>query len=215
MTKPADRMVFEMMLQFPASVPNATMAVHQMFLVLGSGYVWSEDGCIVREDNGTEEDLRLQTETEPILESIEKSVRHVVKDYFYNRVLTIGDELERAVGRDAGEYLLSESSLEPLARYIHKVFTAKDLVTDFSIPGEGYRFYPISKESNLNNIPDNVRWDWLWFIESFLEVLNNHPESVRDPERLLPGIQDRVRDIRKAQSMRYFSELDFGSCGAE
>jgi len=212
MSKPADRMVFEMMLQFPASVPNVTVAVHKMLLVLGSGYVWSEDGfgdgCIVREDYGTEDDLCLQTETEPLLKSIEKSVLHVVKDYFYNRVLTIGDELERGVGRDAGEYLLSESSLEPLTGYIHKVFTAKDRMNDWTLPCEGYRFYPISKESNLNNIPDNVRWDWLYFIEDFLEVLNKHPESVRDPEHLLPGIQDRVRSIRKDQSMRYFSELE-------
>lgn len=219
MSKPADRMVFEMMLQFPSSVPNATVAVHQMLLVLGSGYVWSDayGGCLVREDDAMEEDFRLETEAEPLYKSLEKAVLYVVKDYFYNRVLTLGDELERAVGRDDGEFLLSESSLEPLTRYIHQVFTAKDRVTDFSIPCEGYRFYPISKESNLNNIPDNVRWDWMFFIESFLEVLDKYPESVRDPEHLLPGIQDRVRSIRKARSTQYLSELenDTCSCGAD
>lgn len=54
MSKPAEQMVLEMMLRFPTSVPNATVAGSKMILFLGRGYVWSDDGGIVREDDGTE-----------------------------------------------------------------------------------------------------------------------------------------------------------------
>ena len=209
MSKPAEQMVFEMMIQFPTSVPNATVAVSKMLLFLGSGYVWSEDGGIVREDDVTEEDLSPHTEVEWILQNIEKSVISCLKDYFRNRVLTLGDDTIANVGdREAGEFILSESSLEPLARRIHQVFTAKDRMNDWTLPCEGYRFYPISRASNLNNIPDNVRWEWLFFITSFLEVLNKYPGSVSDPDHLLPGIHERVRSLHKDRCRRYTSELE-------
>lgn len=218
MSKPSEQMVLEMMLQFPTSVPNATVAVSKMLLFLGSGYVWSDDGGIVREDGATEEDLSPHTEVESILQNIEKSVISCVKDYFRNRVLTIGDDtIANADDRESGEFLLSESSLEPLARRIHQVFTAKDRMNDWTLPCEGYRFYPISRSSNLNNIPDNVRWDWIYFLTSFLEVLNKYSGSVSDPEHLLPGIHERVRSLHKYKCRQYSSELEdaLGSCGAD
>ena len=217
MSKPAEQMVFEMMLQFPTSVPNVTVALSKMLLFLGSGYVWSDDGGIVREDDVTEEDLSSHTEVESLLHNIEKSVISCVKDYFRNRVLTIGDELDKTVDRDTVGFLLSESSLEPLYRYIHQVFTVEDRMNDWTLPCDGYRFYPISKISNLNNIPDNVRWDWIYFLTSFLEVLKKYPGSVSDPEHLLPGIHERVRSIHKDKCRQYSSELEnaLGSCGAD
>ena len=118
--------------------------------------------------------------------------------------------------RDAGEFILSESSLEPLDRYIHQVFNVEDRMNDWTLPYDGYRFYPISRKSNLNNIPDNVRWDWIYFITSFLEVLEKYPGSVSDPEHLLPGIHERVRSLHKDKCRQYSSELEnaLGSCGA-
>lgn len=217
MSKPSEQMVLEMMLQFPSSVPNATVAVNKMLLFLGSGYVWSDDGGIVREDDGTEDGFSTHTEVESILQNIEKSVISCVKGYFLNRVLTLGDELEKTVDRDAGEFLLSESSLEPVCRSIHQVSAVEDRMNDWTLPCEGYRFYPISKSSNLNNIPDNVRWDWLYFITSFLDVLNKYPGNVSDPENLLPVIRERVRSLHKYKCNRYTSELEeaLSSCGAE
>ena len=209
MSKTAEQMVFEMMIQFPNSVPNATVALSKMLLFLGSGYVWSDDGGIVREDDVTEEGLISHTEVNALLHNIEKSVISCVKDYFRNRVLTMGDDtIANADDRESGEFLLSESSLEPLARRIHQVFTAKDRMNDWTLPCEGYRFYPISRASNLNNIPDNVRWDWIFFITSFLEVLNKYSGSVSDPENLLPGIHERVRSLHKDRCRMYTSELE-------
>lgn len=208
MSKPAEQMVLEMMLQFPNSVPNATVAVSKMLLFLGSGYVWGDDGGMVREDDVTEEDFSTHTEVETVLQNIEKSVISCVKGYFLNRVLTIGDELDKTVDRDTVGFLLSESSLEPLTRSIHQVFTVEDRMNDWTLPRDGYRFYPISKTSNLNNIPDNVRWDWIYFLTSFLEVLKKYPGSVSDPEHLLPGIHERVRSLHKDKCSRYTSELE-------
>lgn len=124
-----------------------------------------------------------------------------------DRTLTVGDELEQTyVGSDKA-YLLSRNVAELLNEEIHKVFTVKERMDDFTLPYEGYVFYPILKKSNLCNIPDNVTWDWLDVIQKFLEIMDKYPQAVRDEDNMLPCIKERVKDILKKRAQRCYEEL--------
>jgi hypothetical protein len=123
-----------------------------------------------------------------------------------DRTLTVGDELEPT--HNETDYLLSEEVADKLNEHIHKVFTVKERMEDFTLPCDGYMFHPILKESNLCNIPDNVTWDWLDVIQKFLEIMDTYPQAVRDKNNLLPGIKERVKDILKKRADEYYEELD-------
>ena len=212
MVKTAYDTVLEMMLNAPCSIHNATVAYHQLFLVWGNGFVWNKDGRLVREmdepDTGDSFELYSPVkDNELFCKRLEKAVTEQVKAHLTNRVFTLGDELESAYNGNEADYLLSEEIAEQLNDHIHKVFTAKERMGDFTLPCESYMFHPICEQSNLNNIPDNVTWDWLDAIQTFIEILEKYPDNVRDPKRLLPGIKKRVKAILKAKMDDYYKQL--------
>ena len=218
MTKTAYDTIMELMIDIPSS--NATVAYHLMLLVYGNDFLWDNTGRLVRKsevDDETDEDAN-KTEHEELyspkkdrddfLILLEQAVKEQVKAHLLERTLTVGDELEQAYTGNETEYLLSSNVTELLNDYIHKVFTVKERMEDFTLPCEGYRFHPILKESNLCNIPDNVTWDWLDVIQKFLEIMDTYPQAVRDKNNLLPDIKERVRAITKHRADEYYDELE-------
>lgn len=135
------------------------------------------------------------------------SEKYANKDTLRDRTLTVGDELEQAYVGSDNAYLLSRNVTELLNEEIHNVFTVKERMEDFTLPYEDYMFYPILKKSNLCNIPDNVTWDWLDVIQKFLEIMDKYPQAVRDKDRMLPVIKERVKDILKKRAEAYYDEL--------
>lgn len=215
MVKTAYDTVLDMMLNAPCSIHNATVAYHQLFLVWGNGFAWNTDGRIVQERDDTEPetngDFVLYSpvrDNELFCKRLEKAVSEQVKAHLLNRTFTLGDELESAHNGNEADYLLSEEVADKLNEHIHKVFTVKERIRDFTLPCDGYRFHPIDEQSNLNNIPDNVTWDWLDAVQTFIEILDKYPDSVRDPKCLLPGIKKRVKSILKAKADDYYKQLD-------
>lgn len=215
MVKTAYDTVLDMMLNAPCSIHNATVAYHQLFLVWGNGFAWNTDGRIVQECDDTEQetddDLALYSpvrDNELFCKRLEKAVAEQVKAHLFNRTFTLGDELEPAHNGNEADYLLSEEVADKLNEYIHKVFTVKERMEDFTLPCNGYRFHPIGEQSNLNNIPDNVTWDWLDAVQTFIEILDKYPESVRDPKCLLSRIKKRVKSILKAKADDYYKQFE-------
>ena len=190
-----------------------------MLLVCGSGFLWDDKGRLVHDsqiDEKPDECANKEENKEPystkkdhdaFLNLLEKAVTERVTVHLLDRTLTVGDELEQAyVGSDKA-YLLSRNVTELLNEEIHKVFTVKERMDDFTLPYEGYVFYPILKKSNLCNIPDHVTWDWLDVIQKFLEIMDKYPQAVRDEDSMLPCIKERVKDILKKRSQRCYEEL--------
>lgn len=219
MAKTAYDTIMELMIDIPSS--NATVAYHLMLLVCGicgNDFFWDDTGRLVRKseiDDKTDEDTSKTENEEPsshkkgndeFLHLLEKAVKEQVTAHLLDRTLTVGDELEPT--NNETYYLLSEEVADKLNEHIHKVFTVKERMEDFTLPCDGYRFHPILKESNLCNIPDNVTWDWLDVIQKFLEIMDTYPQAVRDKNHLLPGIKERVKDILKKRADEYYEELD-------
>lgn len=217
MAKTAYDTIMELMINVPRS--NATFAYNHMLLVCGSGFLWDDTGRLVHNseiDEKTDKCANKKENKEPyspkkdheaFINLLEKAVTERVTVHLLDRTLTVGDELEQAyVGSDKA-YLLSRNVTELLNEEIHKVFTVKERMEDFTLPYEDYMFYPILKKSNLCNIPDTVTWDWLDVIQKFLEIMDKYPQAVRDKDRMLPGIKERVKDILKKRADAYYEEL--------
>ena len=216
MAKTAYDTVMKLMIDIPSS--NATVAYHLMLLVYGNDFLWDDTGRLVRKsevDDETDEDANKTENEEPSLQKkdndeflhlLEKAVKEQVNAHLLERTLTVGDELEPT--HNETDYLLSEEVEDKLNDDIHKVFTVKERMEDFTLPSEGYRFHPICKESNLCNIPDNVTWDWLDVIQTFIEIMDAYPQAVRDKNNLLPGIKERVKSITKQRAEEYYEELE-------
>lgn len=221
MAKTAYDTIMKLMIDVPRS--NATFAYHQMLLVCGicgNGFFWDDTGRLVHKseiDDKTDKDANkaeyeepssMKKDTDDFIRVLEKAVMERVNVHLLDRTLTVGDELEQAYIGSDNAYLLSSNVTELLNDEIHKVFTVKERMEDFTLPSEGYMFHPILKESNLCNIPDNVTWDWLVVIQKFLEIMDTYPQAVRDKNHLLPGIKERVKALTKKRADEYYEELD-------
>lgn len=217
MAKTAYDTIMELMINVPHS--NATFAYHHMLLVCGSGFLWDDTGRLVHNseiDEKPDKCANKEEDKEPyspkkdhdaFINLLEKAVTDRVTVHLLDRTLTVGNELEQAYVGSDNAYLLSRNVTELLNEEIHKVFTVKERMEDFTLPYEGYVFYPILKKSNLCNIPDNVTWDWLDVIQKFLEIMDKYPQAVRDEDNMLPCIKERVKDILKKREQRYYEEL--------
>ena len=139
--------LLDVMINVPSS--NATFAYNHMLLVCGSGFLWDDKGRLVHDsqiDEKPDECANKEENKEPystkkdhdaFLNLLEKAVTERVPVHLLDRTLTVGDGLEQAyVGSDKA-YLLSRNVTELLNEEIHKVFTVKERMDDFTLPYEG------------------------------------------------------------------------------
>ena len=138
---------------------------NQFFLVLGNGYEWN-DGELV-DVYGNNKIL-----------TIEEAIENELLDEFN---LTL---FNRSVNRNIRMYDISSSECkdkirERLKRYyknIQTILHAEDIINHNIVINEDkrdFKFYSLTTDSAIMNIPDNIKPDWLEGIEELMDYLLN------------------------------------------
>lgn len=189
---------------FPYIFHNALEAYDHFFLVVGNGYEWKNGQLVSHEDK--KPNLR---------EAIQKEIKTTLKDDifdldFYNASKDIFESDTEAINYFfETSKKMKEHEVNGLLKRVDMIFNTDERMTDFSFEAieneityktslnEKFMFYPISKYSEICNLPDNIKKDWLEAAERFYNFMLEHKDRVEDPKNFIPRIGERIKELKE------------------
>jgi len=177
--KSLDFRIWEMMIAYPSLFPTRFYAIHHLYLVLGNGYEW-QDGRLV----------------ERVPDEKRKAIERMLKDgktegEMRKAIQKMDDQL---YGEMRAETRRVSEKLQALSKK-YKV----DLADPVDHP-KSFQVYPVCDLSEIMNIPDDVRPDWLAGAEEALAIMElypTHDEKERPEHRkFIPVIRKRIEFLK-------------------
>lgn len=199
------------LMAWPLIETNRLIVLDQMFLTIGNGYEWKDGelvepvrgGEITPEDIPTvEEAVKLVVQDTlidqdpaqwyPIWELKEKDPEKILRDKFkdYAEVITGQIELIYRI-----EERMQDMSVPDRKRYPYS------FITDKSVPSRlNTVFYPICEYSDICNLPDDIKPDWLREARKVYDFIIGHPELIPDCykpdfDKWLPKVYERLKQL--------------------
>lgn len=169
------------LLRSPLVFKNRLDVIEHMLFVIGNGYEWK---------NG-----ELCTSSEKVL-----TIPDAVIDILNRNLLYDNNNLLKIYESQGMQHKFFQS----IINQVKDIFRLDERMNDSSRE-EDRPFYTLSRYSDICNIPDDIKPDWLELIEEVLDNLKDNPDLLDDPENLFPDVIDRFYKIKlERQGMEYW-----------
>lgn len=199
------------LMAWPLIETNRLTVLDQMFLTIGNGYEW-KNGELVERVNGREitpEDIPTAEEAVKLVvqdtlidqdpaqwysvwKRREKDPEKILRDSFkyYAEIITGQIDLIYRI-----EERMQDMSVPDRKRYPYSFITDKSVPSRFKTG-----LYPISEYSDICNLPDNIKPDWLKEASRMYDFIIGHPELIPDchkPDfnKWLPKVYERLKQL--------------------
>lgn len=182
---------------------NALEVYDHLFLVIGNGYEWKNGQLVSHEDKkpNLREAIQKEIQTTFKYDDFDLDFYNASKDIFESDTEAINYFFETSKK-------MKEHEVNGLLKRVDMIFNTDERMTDFSFEAieneityktlnEKFMFYPISKYSEICNLPDNIKKDWLEAAERFYNFMLEHKDRVEDPENFIPRIGERIKELKE------------------
>lgn len=201
------------LMAWPLIETNRLTVLNHMFLTIGNGYEWKNGELVERvhgkeitpEDIPTaEEAIKLVVQDTlidqdpaqwyPTWKLMEKDPEKILRDKFkyYAEIITGQIELIYRI-----EERMQDMSVPDKKRYPYSFITDKSVPSQFKTG-----FYPICEYSDLCNLPDDIKPDWLREARIVYDFIIGHSELIPncykpDFDKWLPKVYERLKQLEE------------------
>ena len=190
--------VRENLLNYPLLFKNALDVYDQLFCVIGNGYKW-KDGELVST-------------------SLNKVVKTKAGAVFYQIKNLITDRMQWKALRLVGPVNATRAIMRRWRMSVSRILDIDKNIADFSIKDDeemakhfkDYRFsfYPLFSSSQICNLPDDIKPDWLDAAKRMYGIMAANPDAMDGGEEWLPVIKERIEEIENNNNKKQNEDTD-------
>lgn len=171
--------VKQIMATYPSVNENVVDVYNHMFLTIGNGFDWV-DGELVS-DTLSKTDCSTCC-TDKLLDNLTSCIK---------AISTVNTPVrERLIDKTFANY----------KKVLSTITLMENSICNMSIPQdteEPFRFSELHKYSELANLPDDIKIDWMCAAKRFVEFIKSHKDLIKDESNLLDKIDARISYLCK------------------
>ena len=203
--------VRRMLMVYPSVCINALDVYDHLFCTIGNGFEW-KDGELVEISEVSEFPLKVPT----LYEALDNAMQFKLLDHPYSMFEStqVIYKMRHDDKEDMEEIVnsFSKKMYNMLKESVSLICRTEERLDDFDVPtlerypeifmkNYEFRLYGLCEYSELFNLPDDIKPDWLDAAERILEFIKNHPETWRkdyDDEynKWIPKIEERIKELK-------------------
>lgn len=171
--------VKQIMATYPSVNENVVDVYNHLFLTVGNGFDWV-DGELVS-DALSKTDCSISC-TDKLLDNLLSRIKII--------------STVNAQARDR----LIDKTFANYKKVLSTITLMENSICNMSIPKdteEPFKFSELHKYSELANLPDDIKTDWLCTAKRFVELIKSHKDLIKDESNLLDKIDARITDLCK------------------
>lgn len=171
--------VKQIMATYPSINENVVDVYKHLFLTIGTEFDWVDGELVSDALSKTDGSISC---TEKLLDNLNSRVKAI-----------------STVNTPARERLI-DKTFANYKKVLSTITMMENSICNMSIPKdteEPFKFSELNKYSELANLPDDIKTDWLCAAKRFVELIKLHKDLIKDESNLLDKIDARISDLCK------------------
>ena len=171
--------VKQIMATYPSVNENVVNVYNHLFLTIGTEFDWVDGELVSDALSKTDGSISC---TEKLLDNLNSRVKAI-----------------STVNTPARERLI-DKTFANYKKVLSTITMMENSICNMSIPKdteEPFKFSELHKYSELANLPDDIKTDWLCAAKRFVEFIKLHKDLIKDESNLLDKIDARITDLCK------------------